>query len=120
MAEHDHDRAQRESLVVLEAFFNPIEAQIAKAALEASAIPVQLLDEQVCSLHLGLSIPVGGVKLAVPRCCESEARAIAAAAASGELSQSVPLDCPACGALDAGAARKLGLYRCQACGHAWG
>jgi hypothetical protein len=106
-------------LVVLEAFFNPIEAQIAKAALEAAAIPAQLLDEQVCSMHLGLSIPVGGVKLAVPRCCEHEARAIVAAAASGELSQSVPLDCPACGAPEAGAARKLGLYRCDACGHAW-
>jgi hypothetical protein len=106
-------------LVVLEAFFNPIDAQIVKAALQASAIPVQLLDEQVCSLHLGLSIPVGGVKLAVPRCCEEEARAIAAAAASGELAESVPLDCPSCGLTGAGSARRLGLYRCAACGHAW-
>jgi predicted RNA-binding Zn-ribbon protein involved in translation (DUF1610 family) len=106
-------------LVVLEAFFNPIEAQIVKGALQAAAIPAQLIDEQLCSLHLGLSIPLGGVKLAVPRCCESEARAIGAAAASGELAEAVPLDCPACGLAGAGAARKLGLYRCAACGHAW-
>jgi hypothetical protein len=106
-------------MVVLEAFFNPIEAQIVKGALQAAAIPAQLIDEQLCSLHLGLSIPLGGVKLAVPRCCESEARAIAAAAASGELAAAVPLDCPACGLAGAGAARKLGLYRCAGCGHAW-
>jgi hypothetical protein len=107
-------------LVILDAFFNPIEAQMMKAALEASAIPVRLLDEQVCSVHLGLSIPLGGVKLAVPRCCEGEARAILAAAASGELAESLPLDCPSCGAAEAAGARQLGLYRCGACGHAWG
>jgi hypothetical protein len=110
---------QRSDLVVLEAFLNPIEAQIAKAALEASAIPAQLIDEQMCSMHLGLTIPLGGVKLAVPRCCAAEARAIVAAAASGLLAESVPLDCPSCGAFEAGSARKLGLYRCGACGHAW-
>lgn len=57
-------------------FGSPIQAQLAKARLEAEGIPAFLLDENAIAVNPFYSPALGGVKLAVPKGDARRAREI--------------------------------------------
>lgn len=63
-------------LVVLRRFFDPFEAQVASATLEAAEIPVFLQNENFANTAWTEIIAVGGVQLLVPETSVAEAEAV--------------------------------------------
>lgn len=56
----EHDR-----LITVRSYDNSIAAHLARSFLEAAGIRSYLMDEQIMSVHPGLNVAVGGVKLQV-------------------------------------------------------
>jgi hypothetical protein len=65
-------------LVTIDRFFDPIEARIVAGRLEASGIPVQLLDIQHASANSMIVVALGGIRLQVPSSCLEEAKRLLA------------------------------------------
>ena len=65
-------------LVTLDRFFDPIEARIVAGRLEASGIPVQVLDIQHASANSLIVIALGGIRLQVPSSRLEEAKRVLA------------------------------------------
>lgn len=79
-------------LVPVARTFNPIDAQLIRCRLEQAGIPTFLADEGIASMHFGLGIAAGGVKVMVS--------APDVALAQEELARpeaTVALECPRCG-----------------------
>ena len=63
-------------LVVIRRYFNPFEAQLTYATLEAASIPVFLHNENFVSAAWTEAIAVGGVQVLVPEASVAEAEAV--------------------------------------------
>jgi hypothetical protein len=130
-------------LVTVAQFFDPMEAHIVRARLEAEDIPATVAHDQHVTANWPLSVALGGVRVQVPADCAEPAQALLAAYHRGELAQEPAApeeNCPDCGA--DGTERRVGMgqkalaigvfvlgsatfptrqtvLRCRACGHEW-
>jgi DNA-directed RNA polymerase subunit RPC12/RpoP len=131
---HDDHASSDAPLVPVATAFNPVEAQLIQMRLQQAGIAAQLADENLASMHYGLGIAAGGVKVLVPASDVAAAQEVLAA-------EPVPLDleCPSCGSknvqhethLSRGTTVALGFLvgaplpdrqhriRCTDCGHTW-
>jgi hypothetical protein len=121
-------------LVPVATAFNPIEAELIRGRLEQAGIRVFVADEGIASMHYGLGIAAGGVKVMVSAQDLSRAQDELAAPA-----QPVTLECPRCGSEQVAHEERvskagvLAAYvffsapipqhrrrcRCNACGNEW-
>ena len=65
-----------DTIVTLKSYSDPVEANIAKSALEEKGIPCQLADEEMVNMAWHMGNAIGGVKLLVNESDEENARAI--------------------------------------------
>jgi hypothetical protein len=134
-------------LVTIEHFFDPWEAHILRARLEADGIPAIVVNDQHIMACWPLSMALGGAALQVQEENVPKAREIVAAYQSGALQEDLVAEhpeaadtCPLCGSPDM--ERSVPLFqsalavatfmlasapfptnasqrKCRACGHAW-
>ncbi len=64
-------------------YFDPLQAHIVRARLEAEGITARLADEHLLQLHHLLAPAVGGVRVLVPATQAAAAQAVIAALADG-------------------------------------
>ena len=103
--------------VVIRRFFDPFEARLTYATLEAAGIPVLIHNENFVNTVWTEAIAVGGVQILVPESSLTEAEALlgqsthtladdaaegpeAASFAAAETDSSLLSSCPACGSPD--------------------
>lgn len=127
--------------------YDPMEAHILRARLEAEGIPATVADDQHVTANWPLSVALGGARVQVPAEFEAQAEAVLRAYHDGDYEQALaeetglPADaCPACGstAIDHRVpvrqkALAIGVFllgsatfptrssaaRCDGCGHEW-
>lgn len=68
--------ARHEPFVEVAAYFNPVDAHVARLALEGSGIEVRVQDEHTVSIDPLSSVALGGVKIRVPQSRAPEAARI--------------------------------------------
>lgn len=128
-------------------YFDPWEAHILRARLEAEGIPASVAGDQHIIANWPLSVALGGAALQVPEAYLGQARDIVAAYHAGTFQEDLLAEhpeaadrCPACGATDVAGSVPLGQrvltiatfllasapfptsasrLHCQACGHHW-
>lgn len=135
---------QQESLVTIQTFTAPHEAQLAKGQLESCGIEAFVQDDHVVGIQPWYSMAVGGVKLLVFETDRAEALNILSSNVSMVNDSNVETDmCPRCGSPDIGYDRDMGwgrrlvfslfslvliglpwilrsrTWRCNGCGHSW-
>lgn len=87
------------NLIEIASFSFPLEAQIAKASLEAADIPVYITDEQTINMQWLLSNALGGVRLLVPEEFAVEAKELISRDFSEDLQKETEIEvsvCPEC------------------------
>lgn len=137
----------RNMLVTIEHFFDPWEAHILRARLEADGIPALVVNDQHIMACWPLSMALGGAALQVQEEDAPKAREIVSAYQSGALQEDLIAEhpeaadsCPVCGSRDmessvplAQSALAIATFmlasapfptnasqrQCKACGHAW-
>ena len=128
-------------------YFDPWEAHILRARLEAEGIPASVAGDQHIIANWPLSVALGGAALQVPNAHLAQAQEIVAAYHAGTLGQDLAIEhphaagaCPACGADEVVGSVSFGQralviatfliasapfptsasrMHCQACGHRW-
>ncbi|MGY0635263.1 putative signal transducing protein [Luteimonas sp. A478] len=128
-------------------YFDPWEAHILRARLEAEGIPASVAGDQHIIANWPLSVALGGAALQVPSAHLAHAQEIVAAYHAGTLSQDLAAEhpevvdaCPACGVAEVVGSVPFGQralviatfliasapfptsasrMHCQACGHSW-
>lgn len=128
-------------------FYDPFEAEIVRARLQAEGIPATAAHYHHVLAYWPLGMALGGVRVQVPAVCLPEALEVLAAYHSGELRRSLETEaglaaeaCPDCGSQSfrsmAPWSRRVGLTacflafgmvfplhasrrKCNACGAAW-
>lgn len=90
-------------LVTCANFYDPVEAQVVRARLEAEGIPATVADDHMIHANRPLSVALGGAKLQVPEECLADALLVMENYFSGAFSADVdaetgtePLKCPKC------------------------
>jgi hypothetical protein len=90
-------------LVTCAHFYEPVEAHVVRARLEAEGIPATVADDQLVTANWPLSVALGGARIQVPEEFLAEARAIIEAYSNGEFAAdldaetgSEPEQCPRC------------------------
>lgn len=90
-------------MITIARYSLPLEAQIARASLEAAGIPAFIADEHTINMNWLYSDALGGVRLQVPEAHAEEALALLAADHSAEVVEEVapvpeePVRCRRCG-----------------------
>lgn len=128
-------------------YFDPWEAHILRARLDAEGIPATVIGDQHIIANWPLSVALGGAALQVPSAYLEQAQEIIAAYHAGDFEQDLIAEhpeaadsCPACSSSDVIGSIPLGQLaltiatfllasapfptsassmRCQACGHCW-
>lgn len=128
-------------------YFDPWEAHILRARLEAEGIPASVAGDQHIIANWPLSVALGGAALQVPHACLEQAGEIVAAYRTGALERDLIAahpeaadQCPACGSVEVAGSVPLGQrllttaafllasapfptsasrMRCAACRHRW-
>lgn len=136
-----------EMLVTCAHFYDPLEAHVVRARLEAEGVPATVADDQMINANWPLSVALGGARVQVPDAFLAEARAIIEHYSGGTFADDVdaetgsePHHCPRCSsrsiartvpasqkALAVGVYVVSGatfptresLHRCRDCGNAW-
>jgi hypothetical protein len=92
-------------LLTAATFYDPFEAEIVRARLEAEGIPASTAHYHHVAAYWPLSVALGGVKVQVPAACLADAKDLLDAYQSGALLRSlesaanlVAEVCPICGA----------------------
>ena len=116
-------------LTTIGRFSHPLEAQIARARLEAAGIPAFVADEHTINMQWLYSNALGGVRLQVPMVCREDAVALLATDESEALRAeqgSSEFQCLRCGSDQVAwkvDGRRLGsccsTYRCGRSGVGW-
>ncbi|MCP4547505.1 MAG: DUF2007 domain-containing protein [bacterium] len=131
-----------DKFVAVQAYSQPLEADIARSALEAAGIPATVADTNLVNMNWLFSNAVGGVKLLVPESYAEEARAVLTGEADIQTEAPAELPdlnvCPECGGsntIDTRRGRRWTFltwllagvplfyppkgFRCRDCGSVW-
>lgn len=134
-------------LITVRRCFDPWEAHILRARLEAEGIPASVAGDQHVIADWPLSVALGGAALQVPSACLEPAQGVIAAYHAGSLEQDLIAEypeaaetCPACGSAAVAGSVPAGQrmlliavfllaaasfptrasrMQCKECGHGW-
>jgi hypothetical protein len=132
------DTGAVDGLVPLVSFASVVESEACRSALTAAGFDVEALNEYVLQVDPAIAPVLGGLVLAVPGSQLEDARALLAAAASGQLAEGT-LECPSCYSAAVRSERRVSRagtvanylifgmpiadgtvwFKCDGCGNAW-